>query len=485
MDVASPDRTVRNYNFVEDNLRSLLDNITTSKFLLSKSHGEILRQFYSENDYQLYWVTESGLTRRANVVINELQRADNYGLDVSDFKIPDVKIKKTDLAKTELIVSSNILQYVDYALGGRLDPRKLSKHIDYGPHVTDFQNVLKVVVQKSDPDRYIRSFHPKHPQFEALRKKYLALRNSGSRQSDVQKILVNMERWRWMPRNLGQLYVWASIPEFRVRVVNGGRVIHEANIVVGKISNQTPVFSDKMEYLEFHPYWNVPNSIKAAEIMPRLRHSTNVLRRENLRVRYRGRDINPYSINWRSVDARAFDFYQPPGRHNVLGYVKFMFPNKHSVYMHDTPSRHLLNRDVRLYSHGCMRVQNPEKLAYILLNRDKGWRISQINYLIRNGENRRVDLSRSIPVHITYFTAWVDANNGLRFFEDYYGHDRLIANYLIGKSNLIPTAHYAMASSNAVGYENISRPRNSGSRSGRQTRREELERWRRSFLEAD
>jgi len=456
LDVANPDRSVKSESVNEAGLHSLLKSKRINKFLLSAYHGEILKQFYAQNDHQMFWISDGDFNWRANAIIKEIQRAPNYGLRISDFSTPAVKPNPSELAKAELLLSSNILQYVHQAEGGRLDPRKLSKDIDRGPHLTKPRQVLNGIVRQSAPDKYLRSFHPKHAQFEALRKKYITLRNIASRQSEVQKILVNMERWRWMPKNLGQFHIWASIPEFRMRVVKNNQVIHEANIVVGKISNKTPVFSDKMEYLVFHPYWNVPNSIKAAEIMPKLRRSTNIIQKQNLGVRIQGKDVNPYQVNWRSVDPSSFDFYQPPKRKNVLGTLKFMFPNKHSVYMHDTPSRHLLNRKLRLYSHGCMRVQNPEKLAAILLNRDRGWPKSQVNYHIQNRVNKRVDLSRSIPVHITYFTAWIGSEGGLKLYDDYYGHDRLIADHLFGKSNLIPTARYTVTSINETGYQSSS-----------------------------
>lgn len=468
-------------------LRALLASPNNKTYLRSKQHETILKQFYSENAYRLNWVAGSGFTWRANVIIGELQKADSYGLKSTEFQIPNLKLSITELARAELILSSSILHYVNHAEGGRLDPRKLSKSIDRGSRFTDPKHILNTITKHGAPNKYLRAFHPKHPQFEALRTKLLPLLHISSRQPEVQRILVNMERWRWLPKSLGQFYLWANIPEFRMRVVKGNKFIHETNIVVGKVSNKTPVFSDKMEYLVFHPYWNVPKSIKAAEIMPHLRRSTKIIGKENLRVRYGGKDINPYQVNWKSVNANQFDFYQPPGRKNVLGALKFMFPNKHSVYMHDTPSRHLFKRQLRLYSHGCMRVQNPEKLAKILLNRDKGWPGSQVDYLIRNGAHQRVDLSRGVPVHITYLTAWVDSHGKLKMYDDYYGHDQLIAEQLFGKSHLILTARYTMTSNIGLSsstYGSSPRPQASSPRPRRvRSRQENLEQWRRSFLE--
>ena len=215
------------------------------------------------------------------------------------------------------------------------------------------------------------------------------LLNGGQRQHQavsnparINQILVNMERWRWLPHDLGPVYVTVNIPEFTLRVVEKGTPIHTTRVVVGKPDKQTPVISDEMEEVVFNPYWNVPNSIKNEEIAPYMGYGggffgggwdTSVLKRHGLRIKYGNRDIDPDQIDWSRNDIRNFDLVQPPGPGNVLGRVKFVFPNKHDVYMHDTTQKHLFANSVRAESHGCMRVQNPERLAEIILGRDKGW----------------------------------------------------------------------------------------------------------------
>ena len=176
-----------------------------------------------------------------------------------------------------------------------------------------------------------------------------------------------------MPDDLGDFYVWVNIPEFTLRVVEAGKMIHTERVVVGKNDTQTPVFSDEMEQVIFHPFWGVPNSIKKDELLPSLmRGNTSVLERSNLRIQFRGREIDPRSVDWSRADMRQFHVYQPPGADNVLGVVKFRFPNKHAVYMHDTPAKNLFNAQVRTFSHGCMRVRDPLKLAAVVLGRGPG-----------------------------------------------------------------------------------------------------------------
>jgi L,D-transpeptidase YcbB len=265
---------------------------------------------------------------------------------------------------------------------------------------------------------------------------------------EVQRILVNMERWRWLPEDLGDFYVWDNVPEFTARVVKAGEVIHSAKIVVGKVENQTPLFSANMRYVVFHPEWGVPDSIKLKEIAPYLRPAssvdffgffgggadTRVLQRHNLKVSFNGRPVDASQVNWGQVDIRRFTFIQPAGPSNVLGVVKFRFPNKHDVYMHDTPQRELFRQSTRAFSHGCMRVENPGRLAEILLEEDKGWSADKVGGLLAQGYNNEVELTKQIPVHVTYFTAVAAEDGQLKFFADIYGHDARVAAALAGKA---------------------------------------------------
>ncbi|MCB1512237.1 MAG: L,D-transpeptidase family protein, partial [Hyphomicrobiaceae bacterium] len=303
---------------------------------------------------------------------------------------------------------------------------------------------------------------PQHEQFKRLRTAYLkALEDeknpnaassepepNGKRRKSKRKrksktklsarLLYNMEMWRWMPRELGQKYILANIPEFEFRLVDGGHVIHSERIITGKVKHMTPIFSDEMETVVLNPRWNVPNSIKVKEILPGLLKGRDVIGRQGLRVRYGGSDVDPYSIDWASADIRNFHIYQPPGGSNALGRVKFLFPNSHAVYMHDTPTKYLFKRKVRAFSHGCVRVRDPIRFAEVLLAADKGWTRKDIDRLLRNRDDENpVKLSKKIPVHITYFTAWVDADAKVHLYSDIYSHERLIQMGLDGKAHLI------------------------------------------------
>ena len=224
----------------------------------------------------------------------------------------------------------------------------------------------------------------------------------------ISSVLLNMERWRWLPHDLGAFYVTSTFPNSccawsRTTSPSTPRASSSA-----KPDTQTPIFSKEMQEVVFGPYWNVPTSIKVEEIRPYLREeaswffggggwNTAVFQRHGLRVRYAGRDIDPASIDWNRVDIRNLELYQPPGPDNVLGRVKFVFPNKHDVYMHDTPQKYLFANPVRAESHGCMRVQNPGELAAIIMKQDQGWSQGRTFSAIETGYDQQVPLQAEDP----------------------------------------------------------------------------------------
>ncbi|MDX2155566.1 MAG: L,D-transpeptidase family protein, partial [Hyphomicrobiaceae bacterium] len=239
------------------------------------------------------------------------------------------------------------------------------------------------------------------------------------------------------------------------RIVHDGKVVLKERIVVGKPNTPTPVFSAPMRFVIFQPSWGVPEGIKTNELAPMLRRAqanssgwlfgdnggaSRALARHELRVYRGGREVNPDSINWSSVDVRQFSFTQPPSAKNVLGVVKFRFPNKFDVYMHDTSERHLFSRSPRTFSHGCMRVENPLRFAETILAYDKGWGRERIQALAAKGGTTDVTLEKNVPVHIVYFTATVDEAGKLATHSDVYGMDSRVATALAGRQVAVASA---------------------------------------------
>jgi murein L,D-transpeptidase YcbB/YkuD len=356
--------------------------------------------------------------------------------------------------------------------------------------------VLADIAANATPDAYLRSLHPQHEQFEGLRRLLLKLRGRGTDDAEagygdkrqlalpqlvrseaagsdaaanleagreaadrglrVARILLNMERWRWLPPELGDFYVWNNVPEFVTRVVNKRETIHTDRVVAGQPDWPTPAFAADMKMIVFHPSWGVPDGIKRKELLPLLRNSSRgdlfglltgaqssraVLEQHKLQVYYQGRVIDPNQVDWSTANIGAYEFRQPPGPTNVLGTIKFLFPNKHDVYMHDTPEREFFALPFRGLSHGCMRVADPRRLAAVLLAQDKGWSEQQVLSQFSAG-TREVELTNRIPVYVTYFTAMVDRQGNLRTFGDLYGLDTRMGATLFGGKVAFVTPRY-------------------------------------------
>jgi L,D-transpeptidase YcbB len=234
---------------------------------------------------------------------------------------------------------------------------------------------------------------------------------SGGQASPLEaEIIANMEIWRWMPRDLGERRIEVNIPDYEAAVIEDGEVIERIRVIVGKEETPTPIFSETMRFLIVNPYWNVPPSILRKEMLPRLSSDPNYLRRLGYEVFSRGGHLA---------------VRQPPGERNALGRIKFIFPNDFSVYMHDTPTRHLFASQKRAFSHGCVRVDEPFHFAETVLGRATGWSEQRVRKLI-GGRERYVYLPKPLPVHIEYFTAYVDESGELQLRGDVYGYSRRV-----------------------------------------------------------
>ena len=242
----------------------------------------------------------------------------------------------------------------------------------------------------------------------------------------LRQVAINLERWRWLPDDLGARHFIVNIPYFHLIARESGKPVLDIRVVVGKRGNETPLFSDQMETVVFSPYWNVPDTIALQETVPAMVKDPSYLERNSMEiVDGRGRVVSPDSLPWGDEHAlAAFRFRQRPGAANALGFVKFLFPNEHAVYFHDTPADALFKRLGRAFSHGCVRVEEPEALAQYVLRDRPEWTPDAIQSAMRAGEERHVKLTSAIPVHIVYLTAWVDENGGLHFQDDVYGYDR-------------------------------------------------------------
>jgi murein L,D-transpeptidase YcbB/YkuD len=222
----------------------------------------------------------------------------------------------------------------------------------------------------------------------------------------IGEVKLNMDRWRWLPHDLGKMYILVNVAGFEMSVIENNRAIEEMNVVVGKPGWATPIFADTLESIVVNPYWNVPTNIAKDEIIPAINADPGYLERNNME---------------RTSDG---GFRQRPGPKNALGEFKFLFPNKHDVYLHDTPADALFSRSSRAFSHGCIRLERPRDLAYLLGNKLARKTPEQIDRLAATGSEQWISVKRKIPVYVLYFTTWVDDDGTVRYHHDVYGIDK-------------------------------------------------------------
>jgi murein L,D-transpeptidase YcbB/YkuD len=250
----------------------------------------------------------------------------------------------------------------------------------------------------------------------------------------IAQIRINLERMRSLPRDLGEKYLIVNIPEFRLKLIENDSIKLSMNVVVGERKHPTPIFSDKMSYIVLNPKWNIPTSITKKEIIPKLIKDPNYLASKGIDI-YESWHPESEKINTQDIiDAFIledldsmpnFRLTQSPSSENPLGRMKFMFPNKHAVYMHDTPAKSLFSNARRAYSHGCIRLAKPQELLNTIALEDKSLNIDKIDSILKDTAEKSIGLSKKIPVHIVYLTSWVDEAGQLQFREDIYNYDKI------------------------------------------------------------
>jgi len=237
----------------------------------------------------------------------------------------------------------------------------------------------------------------------------------------VKQIIVNMERSRWLPVSLNTDYLAVNIPEFKLHVYHADSLLWSCNVVVGKAVHKTIIFHGDVKYVVFSPYWNVPPSIVRNEILPGMNRDRNYIAKHNMEIT--GKSGGLPTVR------------QKPGPKNSLGLVKFLFPNSYNIYLHDSPSKSLYNEASRAFSHGCIRVSEPEKLANFLLRGDSTWTKEAINTAMHAGKEKYVTLKQTVPVFIAYFTAFIDREGKINFRKDIYNRDERLADMLLEENS--------------------------------------------------
>lgn len=424
---------------VVEKLRVLIEKDLARHVARKEDHAAVAA-FYRDRGFAPLWSQQGVPTAAAKEAMAFLKRVEADGLDPADYPVPDFASAAADaLAEDELKLTGSILAFARHAQTGRVSFTRVSGAIFYDQVFPNPADVLSKMTSGSVSES-LDSFNPQHPGYKALKAKLAEHRRS--RPDSIGILLANMERWRWLPRSLGAAHVVVNIPDYTLRIVNDGKPIWSTRIVVGKPGElATPLLSETLKYITVNPTWNVPPSIIRNEYLPALQSNPGALSRLGLKAS-------------RNPDG-SLRLYQPPGNRNALGRIRFNFPNKFLVYQHDTPSKHLFASKDRAFSHGCMRVQNPEQYAEMLLSlsqKNEAYTAERIRKLYGDDE-RTINLKAPIPVHITYQTAFVAEAGALQTRRDVYGRDKEVLALLRGKDRRIadiPIARNYSSSSKPV-----------------------------------
>jgi len=442
---ASKQASVSQPNISTDEIAHVLATLLSDSKAMShmahlpKREWEALTAYYTARANTPVWLGGDPSAVRARQLMDRISRADEDGLDPFDYPaVPNIgKLETADkLAEADIALSVAAIAYARDARGARIDLGRLSKLITPKLDLPDPATVITSLIHASNPGDALAQYNPQQPGYRLLKAKLATLHDMTAsigpssapsplapsrkpirtttamvEQSLVMpfELIANMERWRWVERDLGDRYIEVNLPEFMVHVVDHGQIIHTTRAIVGKPTTPTPLFSEKMQYLIVNPSWHVPYSIVKKEFLPKLAEDPDYATKSGYQVTQNG-DL---------VTIR-----QPPGERNALGFVKFMFPNQHSVYLHDTPTRKLFSDTERAYSHGCVRVENPFSLAAVVLN-DPKYTEDGLKALIGKGE-QLIKLSQAMPVQLTYFTIVADATGELHRVGDIYGYDQSV-----------------------------------------------------------
>lgn len=468
---------------------------------------------YRTRGFTPVWLEGGTLSERGKAVLALLGAAAEEGLEpeaylpagLSSFVAPLPLQDPAAMARLDIDLFAAAVRYARDASGGLFEPAKLSRYHDVAPPYAEAAQAARVLAWSPYAADYLKSLHPRHPAYAAMKKALAELRakagpgagnliadgpvvkvgdsdprlppvrerlvergyadaipapgadatvldkelsvelrlfqkamrikvtgvlgpqtvaalNADSSARDMARLVNSMERLRWLPHQLPGDHVFVNQAAFEAEVVQNGREVWSTRVIVGKPNTQTSVFNDEMELVVFNPSWGVPPSIIANEYLPKLRRDPGYLDRIGFKVvNQKGKVVSSRSVRWGAYGSKVpYGIHQPPGAKNALGEVKFLFPNSHDIYMHDTPTRELFEEDTRAFSHGCVRVQNPREFAAVLL----GWDAAEVDKHIGSPKTETVRLKKKIPVYLTYFTAWPDGTGKIRFFEDIYGRDK-------------------------------------------------------------
>jgi len=411
---------------IAEKIRDLLAE-KSRRIYASTKDREAIEAFYQKRNLAAFWLDKGVENARAKSIIARITNADTDGLELRDYNLPNFAgLGPQALAEADVKLTQTVLTFARHLQAGRFPYHFVSRNIQLPQAPPEPSDVLSRISAAADPGKALDEFSPQQEPYRKLRTALAELRGktggagseiaegpvlSYSRSRQIETIIANMERWRWLPRDLGNAHVLVNEPDFTLKVMHNGAQVWATRIVIGKPSMPTPLLSETMKSITINPTWNVPPSIVHNEYLPALAQDPTVLARMGLRVSYSGGEVQ---------------ITQPPGPGNALGRIRFNFPNRFLVYQHDTPDKYMFGQDLRTESHGCMRVQDPAKYAEVLFNiarPDDHWTAEKVTSMFGRVEQDIQLQPAQIWVHLTYQTAFVDDDGKLQMRRDVYNLD--------------------------------------------------------------
>jgi L,D-transpeptidase YcbB len=396
-------------------IRNRLESAAEARVGGQKLRVALLRQFYAAHQFQPVW---EGRKAQSEALLRAVARAGEHGLDPELFHASLLyKLASLPPIDRELLLSDTFLGYADALARGAVPIETRYDDEDLAPEPVDVAAVLTRALDTRDPASVVEGLAPRSPAYQALQRALRAYASESSeaagaggtaapddREARRRAIIVNLERHRWLPRQIPADRVWVNVPTARLEFYRDNRPVFATRVVVGETDKQTPEMRTTITSLLFNPPWYVPRSIVTNEILPKLARDPNYLTRNRMVMRPNG------------------GIHQLPGPGSALGQLKFESVNRFDVYLHDTPRKALFKREDRFESHGCVRVENPRELGSLLL----GEPIEVINKAIAGGSTSRRTLPRPIPAFLVYHTAFPDSGGGIAFAPDVYNRDDAI-----------------------------------------------------------
>ncbi|RFZ85345.1 L,D-transpeptidase [Mucilaginibacter terrenus] len=438
-----------------------------------KSHvanPKLIGAFYEENGYDPVFVMDHIFNGDVDLTANYFEKVNQHGLDPKMFNADEIKAlvdkfqdKKAiknldeayrDIALLEIKTANSLINYSNALQYGMISPRKIYQRYYTETKRPDSAGMSKIFYIK-DMKHYLDSIQPKDPQYIALQKALASgsVAPGMSKEETIRYLVVNLERLRWKNKPTQDKYVIVNIPDYRLDVMDHGQSVLNMKVCVGEgrnkdrenslveydesdkidrpFSRETPQLNSMIHSVQVNPVWNIPQSIASKEIMVEAAKDPYYLSNKNIDVYKNGKKVeDPETIDWGSASAGDYDFKQRPGDDNALGKIKFLFNNKSSVYLHDTPAKQPFTWNMRAVSHGCVRLEKPQELARVLFGDGATYQKIADDMGKDNPDPTTLAVPKKVPVYLTYVTCWADSNGVIQFRPDVYGLDIVLYGHL-------------------------------------------------------